>query len=152
MVVDPGDSSASGIAVDDVATADRWPEVSQDGRFDERDEFLLHGLALGRSQADLAQAAGCSERTVRRRAAEQDFRTELRTRRRAMAEHSNALLLCTLERAIQTLLELLGSPHDATRLRAAQVIVDRAQRNWHEEEIVNRLEALEAAAERAERQ
>jgi hypothetical protein len=122
------------------------PGLSADDRFSARDEVILQALATGHSQASAAELAEVTERTVRRRTADPAFRAELQARRRAVVERAVVQLVANMERAIATLVQLLDSPAEGTRLRAATALVDRGLDTSFSLDMGERLEALEDRA------
>jgi hypothetical protein len=109
-----------------------------------RDDRLLLALACGASLAKAAQEAGVNERTVRRRMADQGFRTRLFQLRGETLERAGGALTAAALKAVTTLVALLeGSQPAAVRLGAARAVLDMALRVREMTELELRLKALE---------
>jgi hypothetical protein len=57
-------------------------------------------------------------------------------------------LVQNLGHGVETLVQLLGSESESTRVRATTALIDRALDVWHADELIDRLAALEARADK----
>ena len=89
-----------------------------------REDLLLEALARGASQQEAAMASGVSARTVRRRLESEDFVRQVKFARQAMLDRAIGATAAAAKPAIKTLLELLGSRSETSRLVAAKAILD----------------------------
>jgi hypothetical protein len=83
---------------------------------------LTEALAAGASYRDAAMQAGCSERTARRRMADPDFRSEVRSVRSTILDRTVGVLAEGAVEAAAKLRELLDAPSSSTRLGAARAL------------------------------
>lgn len=105
--------------------------------------MLLAALSGGATQAEAAERAGVSERTVRRRLEDPAFGEQL--------DHAQSeLVLQTLSRltagavdAADTLRALLGSEHEMVRLSAARSILALVMKLREHRDVDERIAALE---------
>ena len=97
-----------------------------------------------------AEKADVAEATLYRWLKLPDFRADYREARREVVEKTTALLQQSTWAAGTTLIRLLGSPSDAIRLRAAQTILDQANKGLELIDFEERLAALEEQAEQRE--
>lgn len=97
--------------------------MSDSDRHRRGDPQLLATLAAGATQAEAAEAARVSERTVRRRLEEPEFRQQLAALRGEMLQRTCGLLASGAADAVLTLRALLDSSHDGVRLGAARAIL-----------------------------
>ena len=110
------------------------------------DAALIAALAGGATMADAARAAGVGERTVYRRLQTPAFRARVIAARADLVERAAARLADAAGAAVTTLGELLvaGTP-PAVRLGAARAVLELGLRLREQQEIEERLAALEAA-------
>jgi hypothetical protein len=94
-----------------------------------------------------AEKAGVSEVTIYRWFKLPHFRAAYREARREVVEKAIAQLQQSSWAAATTLIRLLASGSDAVRLRAAQAILDQANRGIEQLDFEERLTALEQQAE-----
>ena len=109
------------------------------------DAALTVALARGLSVRDAARAAGLSERTAYRRASESDFRQEVSRARAALLAQAVGVLADQSTAAARTLADLLSSPSDAIRLRAAVALLGCAVRGVEVSDVAERIAWLEDA-------
>lgn len=113
------------------------------------DEQLIAALASGATHAAAGEAAGISERTVRRRLADPEFRTRLRDAQERALDEALGRLAGGAVAAVERLLLMLrpGVPH-AVQLGAARAILGNAIRvnDGRLDELEARLHELERAA------
>lgn len=91
-----------------------------------RDLLLLGALATGATYEEAAQAAGLSERTVRRRMADDDFRARLWEARSIYLNRALGRLAERSVDAVETLAALLRSESEQIRLKAARAPCSRS--------------------------
>jgi hypothetical protein len=87
------------------------------------DDALLLALASGASITVAAQQAHCSDRTVRRRLQDPDFRSRVSAMRSEMVEKAIGRLAAMGTRAADELYNLLGSADERNRLAACRTIL-----------------------------
>lgn len=112
------------------------------------DDRLIVELAGGKTVAEAAAAAGVGERTVYRRQEDPEFRRRVVAARAAYLETALAKLAEASCRAAQTLVTLLDSDADSTKLSAARSILDSGLKLREAVEIQERLRRLEEMQER----
>jgi hypothetical protein len=113
-------------------------------RDDAEREVLVSALARGTRYAAAGEAAGVSERTVRRRMSEPAFAAEVAQRRTQYVNTVTGTLLAGADRAVAVLLNALDSGDSAEQLRAAQLTLGLVRRYHADSDIEARLTALEA--------
>jgi hypothetical protein len=111
-----------------------------------QNEILVAALAAGRPYVEAGQAAGLSERTVRRRMAEAGFAAEVARRRSLHVSDVAGVLLASATYAVQVVLECLESEKPADRLRAAELMLTLVRRFHADADVDARLAALEVNA------
>jgi len=111
-----------------------------------KQEQALLALMSETSIAAAATKAGVSEATLHRWLKQEHFHAEFRALRREAVERATALLQQAAWAASSTLIRLLGSPSDSVKLRAAQAILDQANRGLETLDFLERLEAVEQFA------
>ena len=116
------------------------PKPSGDGR-SPGDTSLLADLAAGRSTADLAAETGLSERTIRRRRRD----PEVLEARAALADRVIDQLAASSTRAVTTLDRLLDCQNPSVAVAAARTILQGLMAMREHDELVARVEALEAS-------
>lgn len=89
-------------------------------------------LATGQSLRDSAKTIGCSPTSLLAWKKDSEFANELKRledltieQLRAEREHYNRLVFSSAIESVKTLLELLQSEHEITRLTAARQLLDR---------------------------
>lgn len=113
------------------------------------DQPLALALACGSTMEAAAQKAGLSVSTAYRRSRQPQFMQQVRHIRQEMLSRACAALTAASLQSVQTLLALLDAkvPH-ATRLGAARSILEIGCRLRLENDLVERLEQLEAEMQR----
>lgn len=111
------------------------------------DAALITALAGGATQQAAAEAAGVSERTVRRRLASPDFASRVAEARTELVRRAVAMLAEASGAAVETLRALLQDAPPAVRLGAARAVLELGVKLRESEELEARIAALEAAAE-----
>jgi len=116
------------------------PPPSADGRT-KGGPSLVADLAAGRPTADLAAETGLSERTIRRRRRD----PEVLEARAVLADRMIDQLAASATRAVATLDWLLDCPNPTVSVSAARTILQGLVAMREHDELVARIEALEAA-------
>ena len=113
------------------------------------DRLLIATLVTGATQREAAEAAGCSERTVRRRLDNPDFRKALDQARGRLFERVLGRTIHHATMAADILAEIMTDPESraAVRVSAARALLDSAMRYREVEELARRIEAIEEALE-----
>lgn len=108
------------------------------------DVVAIAALAAGATAADAAIAAGLSERSVRRRLADREFRARIDEVRCEMLDRVVAQVSVAATGALDTLALLLGEEHpDSVRLGAAKTILDAGIKLRAELDLGSRMRAVE---------
>jgi hypothetical protein len=111
-----------------------------------RDETaLILALARGEGVPAAAKAAGLAERTARRRANDPDFRQQVSRVRCDLLARAAGILADQSTAAARTLADLLSSPSETVRLRAAVALLDSAMKAVEASDVADRVIALEEA-------
>lgn len=116
------------------------------------DELLAAALAAGQDVAAAAAQAGLSERSAYRRLSEPEFRERVATLRAEMVEQAVGKLSGTMGAAADKLRELLGSKSEKVQLAAAKAVLDSQVKLREATELVARLDAIELALRKGDRQ
>ena len=112
-----------------------------------KQEQAIAALLSEATVASAAEKAGVSEVTIYRWLKIPDFISAYREARREVVEKAIAQLQQSSWAASTTLIRLLGSGSDSVRLRAAQTILDQANKGVELLDFEERLAALERQAE-----
>lgn len=118
--------------------------MSANGSNRSKDEQLAIQLARGLSIRAVAEACGCSERTIARRLKEPSFCRRLAEIRVAATERAINSLTDAATEAVDTLRKLLSAESEQVQLGAGKAILDSAIK-YREREWGQRLDANEAA-------
>jgi hypothetical protein len=111
------------------------------------DAVLVAVLAAGATYDAAAAQAGVSERTVRRRMDEPEFRQQVDAARADLVTQTTARLVSASVEAVATLEALLGpETPPAQRLGAAKAVIELATRLREQEDLASRITALEEGA------
>ena len=113
---------------------------STGGRYDEQ---LLAELAAGKSLRDAAAAVGVSERTARRRWADDAFRARVLKVRADVLARASGQLLADLSMAANVLHELMEHADPRVRHHAAVRVITLAVQIGEVAELERRMERLE---------
>ena len=92
------------------------------------DDVLISALVGGVTYAEASATAGVSERTVRRRLDDADFRQRLDRERSKVREQAIGRLVTLVGHATVTLADLLENESSTIRLQAARAVLDFAMR------------------------
>ena len=113
------------------------------------DATLMLLLAQGKPLADVAKATKVSGRTIARRLAEPEFKAEVSRIRGAMVEQAVGTLANAGTKAATVLLTLAeGAKSETVRLGAARAVLELGAKLREQNEIEERIAALEAAQSR----
>jgi len=110
-----------------------------------QDDIVAAALASGATHREAGDAAGMSERTVRRRLEQPEFRAQVSTRRDELVTRTTDRLTGLTTTAVDTLASLISSAETpaGVKLRAAMGIL-AVHRVWRDAtEMENRLRLLE---------
>lgn len=111
------------------------------------DSLLAAALAAGHNQRDAGKLARVSERTVRRRLENEEFRRQVADMRRELVDGATGRLAQAMSGAVEVLVTLAESAQsEAARVSAARAVVEFGMRLREAEEFERRLAELEAAA------
>ena len=112
-----------------------------------KQEQAIAALLTESTVASAAEKAGVGEVTLYRWLKVQEFASAYREARREVVEKAIAQMQQSSWAAATTLIRLLASGSDAVRLRAAQAILDQANKGIEQLDFEERLTALEQQAE-----
>ncbi len=117
------------------------------------DEMLAAALASGRTHRAAAEAAGMSERTVRRRLEAPEFRARVSAQRTELVNQVADRLVGLAPQAVETMYSLLSDNNPpAVRCKAAQAVLS-SSRAWRDaSEMDARIQMLEALVARSTRE
>ncbi len=119
--------------------------VGHGAKFDQKMEQAIAALLSHRSIEDAAREVGISANTLGRWMKEPEFQAACRDSRRTMFSHAIGRLQDAAGAAATTLLKIMLDPNAsaATRLRAAEVVLEQAAKCGEMEDIENRVAKLE---------
>jgi hypothetical protein len=111
----------------------------------ENDEKILLALLTSGTIAEAAKKCDLSERTIYRRLADAEFRTEWREARQGMVETATSQLQAGMSEAVQTLIDSLrlGDKYSSDRIRAAKIILENSVKGVDVFDYAARLEQIE---------
>ncbi len=118
-----------------------------------RDEILAAALASGKTHRAAADAAGMSDRTVRRRLEAPEFRAMVSAQRMELVTQVADRLAGLAPQAVETMYSLLSDNNPpAVRCKAAQAVLS-SSRAWRDaSEMEARIRMLEALVARSTRE
>lgn len=118
-----------------------------------RDEILAAALASGKTHRAAADAAGMSDRTVRRRLEAPEFRAMVSAQRTELVNQVADRLAGLAPQAVETMYSLLSDNNPpAVRCKAAQAVLS-SSRAWRDaSEMEARIQMLEALVARSTRE
>lgn len=121
--------------------------VGHGAKFGHKKEQAIAALLSHRNVEEAARATGISANTLLRWTREPDFDTAYRKARRTAFSQSVARLQQASSAAVTTLLKIMTDPNAApsTRVRAAEVVLERATKAIEIEDIDVRVAELERA-------
>ena len=109
------------------------------------DSALVAALACGATARDAARTTGVAERTIYRRLDDPTFTAQIDAARTEMIARAVGRLAETSTEAADTLRALLTASAETVRLGAARSILELAIKLREHDELVSRIEALEAS-------
>jgi hypothetical protein len=109
------------------------------------DTAIVLALAAGGSVAGAARHAGCSEKTIRRRLADEKFREQVRRMRGELLERAIGRLSALGVKSADKLNELMDCDRKQVQLGAARAVLEYLFRGTELLEVEERLQAVEAA-------
>ena len=123
--------------------------IGHGSKFGRKKEAAIAALLTRRNIEEAARAVSIGKQTLVRWLKLPEFDTAYREARRAAVSQSNARLQQASGAAVSTLLKIMVDPNApaATRVRAADRVLDHAKQAIVSEDIEVRLAALEQAAE-----
>lgn len=108
-----------------------------------QNSIIILGLAAGKAYADIAREAGCSPRTVRRRAVDESIRDDVIRARDAMVDDAVGRLSVAAAKAVDRLVKLLDCKSEVVQLQAARAILTEAVRLREHGDLLPRISELE---------
>jgi hypothetical protein len=109
-----------------------------------KDDKMIAALAAGKTQKEAAQEAGMSERSVRRRMDDPNFRRRVNEACLAMYNTAIGKASAQSDQAVTTLVEILtDGDREANRLRAAQLLLGLGKEHLQVKQLQDRLTTLE---------
>jgi hypothetical protein len=116
---------------------------------DQRDVVIVAGLASGSTHAEAGDAAGCSERTVRRRLADESVRAALAAERERVGQQIADMLSGRAAAAVDRLARVVTEGSDRDAVQACRIVLDMMTRHRDAVYVLDRLAALEDATARS---
>ena len=110
----------------------------------ERQRRLIPFLLTSRSTEEACRRARINKSTVYEWMKDQAFRNELKLQRAAVIDEALQTLKGSIVKATETLVRHLGSKRENISIRAAEKIIEFAQKAIEQEDLEKRLEELEA--------
>jgi hypothetical protein len=107
-------------------------------------QVVAAAIARGKTQVEAAALVSRSERTLRRWADREEFKSALRAERRLLREEVRGERIVLRQNALHVLSELLGSKDDHLRLRAAVAFLRTSSTSDEIDELGERLDAVAA--------
>lgn len=122
--------------------------VGHGAKFDQILELAIAALLSHRSIEEAAREVGVSPNTLVRWMKEPEFQTACQEARRTVFSHAIGRLQDAVGAAATTLLKIMLDPNSpaATRLRAAEVVLEQAAKAGEVEALENRVAMLEQTA------
>lgn len=114
-------------------------------------EALVAALLTEPTQEAAALKAGVSDRTARKWMRRPEFVSAYRAARRRLVELAIGKIQRATAEAAETLTASLKAPRASSRIRAADLILTRAERGMEMLDLAERVEALEAAVKNGRR-
>ena len=120
-------------------------------KFGSKKEEAIQALLSQRNHEEVARSIGISKATLNRWLKMPEFQAAFREARRAAVSQSNARLQQATGAAVSILLKIMvdASAPAASRVRAADRVLERARQGLENEDFEVRLAALEQAADMA---
>ena len=118
--------------------------MSDHGRLTDRQQRVIPFLLASPSIEEACRRARINKTTVYEWLKDEAFRQELKHQRDAVIERALDSLKANLGKATETLVKHLDSERENISIRAAESIIEFAQKALEHEELERRIEALEA--------
>jgi hypothetical protein len=122
----------------------------QRGR-EQADSLIITGLAAGLTYKKVAEQAGVSEKTVRNRLAQPEFRRKVAEARASLVEGTMAQLVAAGTEAVEALRRLLQAESESVQLGAARSLIELSSKLRESHDLETRIAALEAQANQPRR-
>jgi hypothetical protein len=107
--------------------------------------IIVAAVASGSTQAEAAEVAGCSARTVRRRLADPTVRAALDAERTRVAHEVADALIARARAAVDRLARVVDSGADRDAVAAARVLLSEARGHREATYVADRLREVENA-------
>jgi len=119
-------------------------------KFNRKMEAAIAAILTHKNLEEAAGAAGVSVATLLRWQKLPEFQKEFRKAKRAVHAQAMARLQQATGPAVSTVLRVMSDPQTppATKMRAGQIVIELSLKFIDQEEILARIEQLEAAAEK----
>ena len=119
-------------------------------KFNRKMEAAIAAILTHKNLEEAAGAAGVSVATLLRWQKLPEFQKEFRKAKRAVHAQAMARLQQATGPAVSTVLRVMSDPQTppATKMRAGQIVIELSLKFIDQEDILARIEQLEAAAEK----
>jgi hypothetical protein len=119
-------------------------------KFNRKMEAAIAAILTHKNLEDAAGAAGVSVATLLRWQKLPEFQKEFRKAKRAVHAQAMARIQQATGPAVSTVLRVMSDPQTppATRMRAGQIVIELSLKFVDQEDILARIEQLEAAADK----
>ena len=117
--------------------------MNDNGMLTHRQRRVIPHLLAAPSTEEACRRARINKTTVYEWLKEESFREELKRQRDEMIERALDSLKASVAKATETLVKLLDSDKETIRARAAENLIEFAQKAIEVEELEKRIEALE---------
>ena len=117
--------------------------MSENGRLTDRQRRVIPHLLASPSTEEACRRAKINKTTVYEWLRDETFRQELKRQRDAVIERALDSLKASIAKATETLVKHLDSKRENISIRAAEGIIEFAQKALGDEELEKRIEALE---------
>ena len=119
-------------------------------KFNRKREAAIAAMLTHKNLEEAAAAAGISVATLLRWQKLPEFQNAFRKARRAVHAQAMARIQQATGPAVSTVLRVMSDPQTppATRMRAGQIVIELSLKFVDQEDILSRLEELEAAADK----
>ena len=118
-------------------------EMSDNGRLTDKQRRVIPYLLTSPSTEEACRRARINKTTVYEWLKDEAFRQELKRQRDAVIERGLDSLKANIAKAGETLVKHLDSERENISIRAAESIIEFAQKALEHEELEQRIEALE---------
>jgi len=117
--------------------------MSENGRLTDRQRRVIPHLLASPSTEEACRRAKINKTTVYEWLRDETFRQELKRQRDTVIERALDSLKASIAKATETLVKHLDSKRENISIRAAEGIIEFAQKALGDEELEKRIEALE---------